>query len=91
MNSDLEPSTQESGREASATVLANNFGPMALNISASGGTTVLMEKENSSTLMAIFMKDSGQMTRRTVQESISMSTELCTRVSGRTTYSMERE
>lgn len=68
-------------------VTENRPGRMVLSTLVSGEKTELMAKENSFMLMEIYMMDSGQTIKRTVQAFTDMSTERCMRANGKMIYS----
>jgi hypothetical protein len=53
-------------------VLVHNFGQMVPDMKVSGETIKLMAKANLFTLMAMFTKENGSMTKQRVKELIHM-------------------
>ena len=72
-------------------VSVNKLGLMEPSTQASGVKIEPTARESLSTLTAMFMMVSGQMTRLMDQAFISMSTVRCTKVNGRTIFSTARE
>jgi hypothetical protein len=66
----------------------SSAGLMVLNLSVSGVRTARMVKENLSTWTGMSTTVSGLMIKQTVLEFTSTSMALCTRVNGKTTFSM---
>ena len=59
----------ENGSEDSETVLVYNNGPMEQGMKVIGRIIELTEKENSHTLMATFMMETGLTTKQMATES----------------------
>jgi hypothetical protein len=66
------------------------YGPIKQSTRDSGNLTMQAASENFSTLMVIFMRDSGLITSVMVKEFIRMLMEPATRATGKTTSNMEK-
>jgi len=83
----MERLTRASGSMVCAMVSELNFGQMAVDMKVSGEMIKRMDRENLSTQIAIYMKDSGSTTRPKEWVPTPMLMERTTRVSGSMTSS----
>ena len=82
--STMAPSTADSGKATIGTAMAFKFGRTEPRMKATGKTTKLVEKVDSSMLTATSTMVTGSMIKQRVTESIRMQTELGMKASGST-------